>query len=99
MLIISDLVNISPIYLLKVFKNLSKIFVSSPEKLSLNIGPVAVLRDGEPVEDYREEKASAVMLQDRFTLEIILGDGPGRHSILTTDLTEEYVRINAEYRT
>ena len=71
---------------------------SSPERLSLNIGPVAVLRDGEPVEEYREEEASAVMLQDRFTLEIILGDGPGRHSILTTDLTEEYVRINCEYR-
>ncbi len=71
---------------------------SSPERLSLNIGRVAILRDGEPVEDYREEEASVVMRQDRFTLEIILGDGPGSYSILTTDLTDEYVRINAEYR-
>lgn len=72
---------------------------SSPGRLSLNIGNVPVLRDGEPAADYREERASAVMRQDRYTLEIILGDGPGRHAVLTTDLTEEYVRINAEYRT
>ncbi len=72
---------------------------ASPEMLSLDIGEVPVLRNGEPVEKYQELEASEVMQRDRFTIEITLGSGPGRHSILTTDLTEEYVRINSEYRT
>jgi len=73
--------------------------LSSPEKISLNIGDVAVLRNGEPVEGYEEMAASEVMRRDRYTIEIDLGEGTGQQSILTTDLTEEYVRINSEYRT
>ncbi|NOY86260.1 MAG: bifunctional glutamate N-acetyltransferase/amino-acid acetyltransferase ArgJ [Deltaproteobacteria bacterium] len=69
-----------------------------PEDLSLSIGDVAVLRGGEPVSGYREEDAAKIMVRDSYTIRISLGSGTGAASMLTTDLTEEYVRINCEYR-
>lgn len=69
-----------------------------PEDLSLSIGNVAILRGGEPVSGYREEDAVKIMVRDSYTIRISLGSGTGTASILTTDLTEEYVRINSEYR-
>jgi len=35
----------------------------------------------------------------QVAIEISLGRGPGRARILTTDLSYEYVRVNAEYTT
>ena len=31
-----------------------------------------------------------------FTVEVAIGDGPGRAMVLTTDLTPDYVRFNGE---
>jgi glutamate N-acetyltransferase/amino-acid N-acetyltransferase len=39
-------------------------------------------------------KLKKIARQPKFTITIHLHAGPGEHSILTTDLTEEYVRIN-----
>ena len=69
-----------------------------PEDLSLSIGEVAVMHDGEIVSGYREEAAAAVMAQESYSIGISLGSGAGAATMLTTDLTEEYVRINCEYR-
>jgi len=70
----------------------------SPDKLSLRIGPVDILIKGEPAVDYDEANAVRIMEESTYSMVISLGNGPGMASILTTDLTEEYVRINCEYR-
>ena len=48
---------------------------------------------------YTEEAGAQVMAQDAFTIRIALGRGEARARILTCDLSFDYVRINAEYRT
>jgi len=71
---------------------------TSSDKLSISIGDVQVLDCGRLVDGYDEDMAAEQMSQKRYIVSISLGNGPGSASILTTDLTEEYVRINSEYR-
>jgi len=72
---------------------------ASPGSFSLSIGGVEVVREGEVVPGYDEGKAHEAMMGDRFTLEVRIGDGPDTAEVLTCDFTEEYVRINKDYRT
>lgn len=60
--------------------------------------PLEIVRDGTPV-DYREEQAAAVFAGNEFTVRVDLGIGPAEAIIWTTDLTHDYVTINADYRT
>ena len=39
------------------------------------------------------------MDQDAFTSRVVLGRGEAEARVLTCDLSYDYVRINAEYRT
>jgi len=68
------------------------------EKISLSIGGVKILEDGEMVKGYDEADAVKVMKQDRYEITLAIGDGEGTAFMKTCDLTEEYVRINSEYR-
>ena len=47
----------------------------------------------------REEKAYAIMKQEQFTVTCDLGIGEGAYTSYGCDLSYEYVKINAEYRT
>jgi len=71
----------------------------SPADLSLCIEEVEILRHGILAAGYDETAAAKQMESSRYTINITIGNGSGSASILTTDLTEEYVRINSEYRT
>ncbi|MDT8396585.1 MAG: bifunctional ornithine acetyltransferase/N-acetylglutamate synthase, partial [bacterium] len=73
--------------------------VIDPDRIALSIGDVTVLEDGEILGGYDESEAVKVMKRDRYGIGITIGDGPGTATIKTCDLTEEYVRINCEYRT
>jgi glutamate N-acetyltransferase/amino-acid N-acetyltransferase len=68
------------------------------EKISLAIGDVKVLEDGEIVAGYDEAEAVTVMKKDRYEITLAIGEGLGQAVMKTCDLTEEYVRINCEYR-
>ncbi|MBD4432748.1 bifunctional ornithine acetyltransferase/N-acetylglutamate synthase, partial [Xanthomonas citri pv. citri] len=48
---------------------------------------------------YTEEQGAAVMAQAEIGIRIELGRGTCSETIWTTDLSHEYVKINAEYRT
>ena len=60
---------------------------------------VRVLARGEPHPDYREEQGAAVLARPEYSIGIDLGRGRARARIWTCDLSHDYVRINAEYRT
>ena len=66
-----------------------------PESTTVDIGPVCVFRRGMPT----GEDATATMRADRIAVRIDLGMGTGTATVRTCDLTEDYVRINAEYST
>ena len=67
-------------------------------KISLSLGDVKILEDGKIVKGYDEAEAVKVMKQDRYQITLAIGDGDGESVMKTCDLTEEYVRINCEYR-
>lgn len=69
------------------------LWVSAPGEL-----PLPIVRQGTPT-DYREADAAAVFAQPEFTVHVDLGDGTEEATVWTTDLTHEYVTINADYRT
>ena len=47
----------------------------------------------------REERANKIMKQDSFKVTCDLGIGDGSYTSYGCDLSYEYVKINAEYRT
>ncbi len=59
---------------------------------------VCVVRDGALDPAYREREGAAVMAAPEFTVRIELGRGTASATVWTSDLSHEYVRINAEYR-
>jgi glutamate N-acetyltransferase/amino-acid N-acetyltransferase len=62
------------------------------------LNDVAVIQGGEPAPDYTEEKGQAVMDLDEILIRIELGNGDQGVTIWTSDLSYEYVKINADYR-
>jgi len=69
-----------------------------PDRVDLYLGQVPLLRDGLPDPDYREEKGAAAMAGEEITIRVDLKLGDGSACIWTSDLSYDYVKINAEYR-
>ncbi|MCC6203154.1 MAG: bifunctional glutamate N-acetyltransferase/amino-acid acetyltransferase ArgJ [Gammaproteobacteria bacterium] len=69
------------------------------DRVTLRIGDVEVFRHGEPAPGYTEAAGAAAMKERDVLLRIDLGTGSAAARIWTSDLSEAYVRINAEYRT
>lgn len=71
-----------------------------PADVAIRIGGAPLLRRGVPVEAPGAlARAARAMRRKRVRIEVSLGRGPGRAGLLTTDLSYDYVRINAEYTT
>lgn len=69
------------------------------EKVNVFLNDVCIVKDGGRAASYTEEPGAAVMQQEEILIRIQLGRGEFSETIWTTDLSHEYVRINAEYRT
>lgn len=61
-------------------------------------GELQLVAQGTPVA-YREADAAAVLARPSFMIQLDLGQGKAETTMWTTDLTQGYVRINADYRT
>lgn len=60
---------------------------------------IQVVREGARDPGYEEAAGAAIMEGSEFTVRIVLGRGAGAATVWTSDLSHEYVRINADYRT
>jgi len=60
---------------------------------------VAIVEDGGGAHGYKEEDGKRVFSKAEFSVNIHLGRGNFSETIWTSDLSHEYVTINAEYRT
>jgi glutamate N-acetyltransferase / amino-acid N-acetyltransferase len=70
----------------------------SLRRISLHAGPIALVKNGEPVK-YREKDAAKVFARERVPLKVDLGHGgAGRAVVWSSDLGHDYVSINADYR-
>ncbi len=69
-----------------------------PDRIGIRFGKAAVLRAGRWLGAAAEDAARRVMRGDAYEIDIDLGAGRGGAEVLTGDLSEEYIRINASYR-
>jgi glutamate N-acetyltransferase/amino-acid N-acetyltransferase len=60
---------------------------------------VCIIHHGEIAADYREAAGQQVMNRDEITIRTVLGRGNVSERVWTCDLSCDYVKINAEYRT
>lgn len=68
-------------------------------KIDVFLGEVCIASQGCRAASYTEEQGAAVMAREEITIRIELARGDCSETIWTTDLSHEYVKINAEYRT
>ncbi len=69
-----------------------------PGKVSISLGPVLVVDNGMPVV-FDESAAKDYLLQEHVSIHTDLGSGTGTATAWGCDLSYDYVRINASYRT
>ena len=68
-------------------------------KIDLYIDDVLVASGGSRNPAYREEQGAAAMKKPEFTVRAVLNRGKADATVWTCDLSFDYVKINAEYRT
>jgi len=66
--------------------------------IDLYLDDVHVATQGGRHPAYREEDGQRVMQQSEITVRVVLGRGTAHSTLWTTDLSHDYVRINADYR-
>ncbi|HOM18414.1 MAG TPA: bifunctional ornithine acetyltransferase/N-acetylglutamate synthase, partial [Thermoguttaceae bacterium] len=70
-----------------------------PQRLVLRLNGFLLFADGQPT-DFNPQEVSQSLRQNRDTLiELELAEGQAEAAVWTTDLTTEYVHINADYHT
>jgi len=68
-------------------------------QVSLKLNEVLIAEQGGRAASYTEAAGQQVMDQEEITIHIELGRGEASETLWTSDLSHEYVTINAEYRT
>ena len=70
----------------------------NPDKLTVRFDKVLMVKRGMGVGLVAEQKIAQVFKRREFTISVDLGQGQSRAHMWTTDLSYDYVRINASYR-
>jgi glutamate N-acetyltransferase/amino-acid N-acetyltransferase len=68
------------------------------DRVRIWLGPVLIVEAGGRAPSYTEEAGAAVMRHPEILIRVDLGRGRSQVQVLTCDLSYDYVRINAEYR-
>ena len=70
-----------------------------PERIDIWFGDLRICRDGGRAVEFDEAAAHVYLQQREFSIRIQLNQGEGSCIFWTTDLTHEYIHINADYST
>ena len=68
------------------------------EKIQVWLDDVQICKDGGAAADYTEAEGARVMAQTEITIRVDLGRGQAKDTVYTCDLSYDYVKINADYR-
>jgi len=69
-----------------------------PDRIVIAFNQITIVKDGKGLGPRIEGKIQKVMQRPSFTISVSLGMGTGTATQWTTDLTYDYVKINASYR-
>ncbi len=76
----------------------SRVIELDIDRVQIFLDDLCIVRDGCRDADYTEEQGQAVMDRDDISVTIALGRGDAEARVRTSDLSVEYVKINADYR-
>ena len=68
------------------------------EGIQIYLDDVQIVENGGRAVSYTEDLGAAVFAKAEFTIRIVLGRGDQQERLWTTDLSHDYVSINADYR-
>lgn len=68
------------------------------EALTIDLGEVRIVENGGRAQSYTEAAGQAVMDREEITIKVDLHRGEAVERVWTTDLSHDYVSINADYR-
>jgi len=71
--------------------------IFNQEELELHFNDLPILKRGF-IADFSEEAAAEILAQSSYTITLRLGNGSGKATIWSCDLSKEYVDINGSYR-
>lgn len=69
------------------------------DNIEIYLDDVCIVKNGGRASSYTEQQGQAVMSQEEITITVDLHQGTESALIWTSDLSYDYVKINAEYRT
>jgi glutamate N-acetyltransferase/amino-acid N-acetyltransferase len=69
-----------------------------PERMGIRLGNLILLKDGSPL-NFDEQRAKRLLSEKEIIITVSLGAGGESAAVLTCDLSYDYVKINASYRT
>tara|TARA_X000000950_G_C13828894_1_gene625233 strand:- start:139 stop:1440 length:1302 start_codon:yes stop_codon:yes gene_type:complete len=67
-------------------------------KLSLKFGEFIIVNKGKIYSQYNENEAAKYMKNSDINISVDIGNGKKNFTVYTMDLTKEYIKINADYR-
>jgi glutamate N-acetyltransferase/amino-acid N-acetyltransferase len=67
--------------------------------VDIALGDLPIVAGGQPRADYDEARAAVIMQSRDIRIGIALGRGSAAARVWTSDMSYDYVRINADYRT
>lgn len=68
------------------------------DQVSISINQCLIVEQGAVARSYTEQAGQAAIDPDELVIDIIIGNGTTRSTLWTTDLSYDYIKINAEYR-
>jgi len=71
----------------------------NPDRIDIFFDRFPIVRNGMGVGERLEDRASRVIKKKSFRVAVDLHQGKGQFSVLTADLSLDYVKINGSYRT
>lgn len=69
------------------------------DKIEIYLDDICIVKKGGRADSYTEEKGQHIMNKDEIMVKVIMARGNASQQVLSCDLSYDYVRINAEYRT
>jgi glutamate N-acetyltransferase/amino-acid N-acetyltransferase len=69
-----------------------------PHRIVIAFNGLPIVKDGKGLGPRIEGQIQKIMRRPSFTISVSLGTGTGSSTIWTTDLTYDYIKINASYR-
>lgn len=71
----------------------------SVDLLEIYINDTCLMRSGSKALEYKESDGANAMIEEEIVIRVVLNCGDCDDTVWTSDLSHDYVKINAEYRT